>query len=61
MRYKPLEYVVINNNPQKTAHFWQVTSEYYRGTFSQCENWLATNPMYGFIWQARLWDINEYK
>lgn len=56
---KPLEYVLITHDPHTTAHFWEVTSEVFRGTCVECDNYLIERGQTGHLWLAKYWDAGK--
>jgi hypothetical protein len=61
MKRKPAQFVLLNADPHKTAHFWEVTSERFRGTFCECETFERKSGYDGYIWRADLWDAGKPK
>jgi hypothetical protein len=59
MTRKPIQCVLLNANPHKTAHFWDVASERFRGTFCECETYERRSGYDGYIWRADLWDAGK--
>lgn len=61
MKRQPVMKVLLTADPHKTAHFWSVASELFRGTFVECENYERETGHTGFIWNADLWDKGQEK
>jgi prephenate dehydrogenase len=51
---KRKQFVVLTHDPHRSAHFWKVASEMFRGTYAECEQYLDEH--HGYIWAAEHWD-----
>lgn len=56
MKRQPQQCVLLNCDPQRTAHFWDVASVLFRGTFVECEEYETKHGIHGYIWKAEFWD-----
>lgn len=61
MKRQPKQRVLLNCDPHTTAHFWDVASEMFRGTYVECENYERETGKTGFIWDAEYWDEGKRK
>lgn len=50
----PRQFVVLSACPHTSAHFHDVVSEMFRGTFVECEKYESEH--WGYIWDADLFD-----